>query len=98
MTFSVPRVLSAAAALLVVASGLTGCATVAGSATAPKVGLLLPDSVTSRYEAADKPYFEAKLRELNPRATVLYANADGDAAKQLQQAESMLTQGINVLV
>jgi D-xylose transport system substrate-binding protein len=29
---------------------------------------------------------------------VLYANADGDAAKQQQQAESMLTQGVAVLV
>ena len=29
---------------------------------------------------------------------VLYANADGDAAKQQQQAESMLTQGVSVLV
>ncbi|MDQ1555424.1 MAG: D-xylose transport system substrate-binding protein [Actinomycetota bacterium] len=98
MTMTTTRTVLAAAVLLLVASALTGCATVAGTANAPRVGLLLPDSVTSRYEAADKPYFEAKLHALNPRATVLYANADGDAGKQLQQAESMLTQGVNVLV
>jgi D-xylose transport system substrate-binding protein len=101
MTTRIPRTVASALVLLLAASALaalSGCATVAGSADAPKVGLLLPDSVTSRYEAADKPYFEAKLHELSPKATVLYANADGDAGKQLQQAESMLTQGINVLV
>ena len=63
-----------------------------------KIGLLLPDSVTARYENADRPYFEARIKELCPDCDVLYANADGDAAKQQQQAESMLTQGVDVLV
>jgi D-xylose transport system substrate-binding protein len=63
-----------------------------------KIGLLLPDSVTSRYESADRPYFEARIAELCPDCQVLYANADGDAGKQQQQAESMLTQGVSVLV
>lgn len=69
----------------------------AGAASA-QIGLLLPDSVTARYEAADKPYFEAKIKELCADCKVLYANADGDAAKQQQQAESMLTQGVKVMV
>ena len=47
-----------------------------------RIGLLLPDSVTARYEAADRPFFETRIRELCPGCTVLYANADGDAAKQ----------------
>lgn len=63
-----------------------------------RIGLLLPDSVTARYQSADRPYFEAEIERLNPGTTVLYGNADGDAAKQLQQAESMLTQGVSVLV
>jgi len=63
-----------------------------------KIGLLLPDSVTARYESADRPYFEERVAELCPGCTVLYANADGDVAKQQQQAESMLTQGVSVLV
>ena len=63
-----------------------------------KIGLLLPDSVTARYDNADRPYFEKRIRELCRGCTVLYANADGDAAKQQQQAESMLSQGVSVLV
>lgn len=66
-----------------------------GAAT---IGLLLPDNVTERYAAADKPYFEERVAELCDDCEVLYANADGDAAKQQQQAESMLTQGVDVLV
>lgn len=62
------------------------------------IGLLLPDSVTARYESADRPAFEQRVAELCPGCRVLYANADGDVAKQQQQAESMLTQGVSVLV
>ncbi len=54
--------------------------------------------MTARYESADKPYFVAKIKDLCSGCKVLYANADGDAAKQQQQAESMLTQGVKVLV
>jgi D-xylose transport system substrate-binding protein len=54
--------------------------------------------VTARYESADKPYFAAELHSLCPGCTLLYANADGDASKQQQQAESMLAQGVSVLV
>jgi D-xylose transport system substrate-binding protein len=68
------------------------------SGAAASIGLLLPDSVTERYASADKPYFEERVSQLCADCTVLYANADGDAAKQQQQAESMLTQGVKVLV
>jgi D-xylose transport system substrate-binding protein len=63
-----------------------------------KVALLLPESKTARYEADDKPLFTAKLKALAPGATVLYSNADQDADKQKQQAETALTQGADVLV
>ncbi|MEO6827057.1 MAG: sugar ABC transporter substrate-binding protein [Microbacteriaceae bacterium] len=100
------RAVVATAAILLTAGSLTACSNAAengnsGStdkASSAKIGLLLPDSVTARYESADKPYFEAKIKSLCPDCKVLYANADGDAAKQQQQAESMLTQGVNVLV
>ena len=102
------RRLAAASAILLALAALTGCtngvaapgaptADAANAATA-RIGLLLPDSVTARYEAADRPFFQNRIRALCPRCTVLYANADGDAAKQQQQAESMLTQGVSVLV
>ncbi|WP_367326116.1 sugar ABC transporter substrate-binding protein [Streptomyces sp. HUAS ZL42] len=61
------------------------------------IGLLLPDSVTTRYEKFDKPYFEAKVKELCSDCTVEYANAAGDAAKQAQQVSSMITKGVKVI-
>lgn len=95
-------------AVLATVGLLSGCANGASSSgssassgsggSTASIGLLLPDSVTARYESADKPYFEAKVKELCADCKVLYSNADGDAAKQQQQAESMLTQGVKVLV
>ena len=88
-----------------VALSLTACgAGASGSSSSSdkdggyKIGLLLPETTTARYESKDKPYFEAKLKEICPDCTLLYANANSDAAKQQQQAQSMLTQGVKVLV
>jgi D-xylose transport system substrate-binding protein len=91
------------AVALLAALVLTGCTNGVttgngGDPATAKIGLLLPDSVTARYESADRPYFEQRIAELCRGCEVLYANADGDAAKQQQQAESMLTQGVRVLV
>ncbi len=105
MKIAIKRAVVVAATLLLTAGTLAACssANTSGSGstsgtTSAKIGLLLPDSVTARYASADKPLFEAKVKELCSGCTVLYANADGDAAKQQQQAESMLTQGVKVLV
>ncbi|WTZ46845.1 substrate-binding domain-containing protein [Streptomyces sp. NBC_01390] len=62
------------------------------------IGLLLPDSVTARYEKFDKPYFVDKVKELCADCKVEYANAAGDAAKQAQQVSSMITKGVKVIV
>ncbi|MEU8717753.1 MULTISPECIES: substrate-binding domain-containing protein [unclassified Streptomyces] len=62
------------------------------------IGLLLPDSVTARYEKFDKPYFEAKVSSLCADCKVEYANAAGDSAKQAQQVSSMITKGVKVIV
>lgn len=112
MKIAAMRAVATGAALLLTLGALAGCSNGAensgsnggggGSSGAAdnnaQIGLLLPDSVTARYESADKPYFEAKVKELCAGCKVLYANADGDASKQQQQAESMLTQGVKVLV
>ncbi|MDI2132175.1 substrate-binding domain-containing protein [Yinghuangia seranimata] len=63
-----------------------------------KVGLLLPENKTARYEKFDKPFFEQKMRTLCPKCEVQYANAQQQASTQQQQAEAMLTNGVNVLV
>jgi len=68
------------------------------TAKAATIGLLLPETKTARYEAHDKPVFQAKVKELCPSCKQLYQNASQDAQKQLTQAEGMLASGVNVLV
>ena len=90
----------AAAVLLVSACGgdddddASGKGGDGGGAT---IALFLPESKTTRYEAFDRPLFEAKVKELCDACEVLYFNADQDAAKQQSQIESALTQGADVL-
>jgi len=62
------------------------------------IGFLLPESKTARYESVDRPVFERVVAARCPTCTLLTANADQDAARQQQQAESMLTRGAGVLV
>jgi len=62
------------------------------------IGLLLPDSVTTRYEKFDKPYFEAKVKELCSGCDVQYANANANATTQAQQVSTMITKGVKVIV
>ncbi|KII00358.1 ABC transporter substrate-binding protein [Streptomonospora alba] len=63
-----------------------------------KVGLLLPETKTARYEEFDKPYFQEGLKELCEKCELLYQNADQETSKQQSQAEALLTQGVDVLV
>ncbi len=93
------RVAVLATVFVIAAGALAACSPGASgkSGQAVKIGLLLPESKTTRYEHADKPMFEEKLRSLGDYDLV-YANASQDAAKQQQQAESALAQGIKVLV
>jgi D-xylose transport system substrate-binding protein len=77
-------------------SGSTSTAKASGGAK--KIALLLPESKTARYESQDRPNFEKKLKELCSNCSIIYSNADQDAAKQQQQAEAALTQGADVLV
>lgn len=65
---------------------------------AVRLGLLLPESKTTRYESFDRPLFEAKVKALCSACEVVYFNADQDAAKQQSQVEAALTQGVKVLV
>lgn len=71
-----------------------------GSSSGPsgKIGLLLPESKTARYETKDRPLFTNKLKALCPNCTLLYNNANQDASVQQSQAEAMLTNGVKVLV
>jgi D-xylose transport system substrate-binding protein len=89
-----------AAVLIAAALALAGCGSMpdepaAGDGT---IAFLLPESKAARYESTDRPSFEQTVAERCASCHVLYANADQDAARQLQQAESVLTQGAGVLV
>ncbi len=98
------RGLAAAAVLLL---AVAGCGSDDGSsessggggdAANAKIAFLMPDTASTRYELADKPLFEKRLKELCAGCSVLYQNADSDAAKQQQQVDSALAQGVKAIV
>ncbi|MFJ5530671.1 sugar ABC transporter substrate-binding protein [Streptomyces sp. NPDC093261] len=64
-----------------------------------KVGLLLPENQTARYEKFDRPLIEKKVKELtNGKGEVVYANAKQDASLQNQQVDTMITNKVDVLI
>jgi D-xylose transport system substrate-binding protein len=77
---------------------LAAPSTTTGAAASDKIALLLPESKTTRYETADRPYFEAKFKQLCSACDIIYSNANQDATTQLSQAEAALTNGAKVLV
>ncbi len=98
------RAWGAALALFTALTALAGC-TVHDGATVgarddgrPSIAFLLPESKTSRYEGVDRPEFLATVEETCPECEVVYANANGDAARQQEQAEAVLVRGVDVLV
>jgi D-xylose transport system substrate-binding protein len=78
-------------------SGSSGSSS-SGDAKGGKIALLLPETKTARYEAADRPFFEEKVKEICSDCEIIYSNADQDASKQQSQAEAAITQGAKVLV
>ncbi|WP_307624265.1 sugar ABC transporter substrate-binding protein [Streptomyces sp. V3I7] len=64
-----------------------------------KVGLLLPENKTARYEKFDRPLIEKKIKELtNGKATFQYNNARQDANLQAQQVDTMISNKVDVLI
>ena len=100
------RGLAVAATSTLVMAGAAGCggeeestsAGGGGGGGGAKIAFLMPDTASTRYELADRPLFEKRLKELCADCTVLYQNADADAAKQQQQADSALAQGVKAIV
>ena len=88
--------LLAAACATTKSSGGGGGAKSSGGAK--KIALLLPETKTTRYEAQDRPLFEAKVKALCPSCQLIYSNADQDASKQQDQADAALTNGAKVMV
>ena len=90
--------ISGAAALTL--SLLSGTAFMAHAAapTDATVAFLMPDQASTRYEEHDSPGFIAEMKKLCAGCKVLYQNADGDASKQQQQFNSVISQGAKVVV
>lgn len=93
-------------ALGMAACGKAGSSSSSSSASASSssaaggqvIGLLLPETKTTRYEQFDKPLIEAKIKSLAPNAVVKYYNANGVAATQAQQVTTAINQGAKVLI
>jgi D-xylose transport system substrate-binding protein len=112
MRLSIRQGIAATAAAALMAAGIAACSSGNNNAAASvqnsgngasvqqgfKIGLLLPESKTTRYEAFDRPLIESNIKQLCPKCQVLYQNADQDSSKQLAQGEAMLTQGVKVLI
>ena len=82
-------------------SGDKGSSSSSGTAKGDsiKVGLLLPENKTARYEKFDRPLIEKKIKELtNGKATIDYNNARQDANLQAQQVDTMITNKVDVLI
>lgn len=78
---------------------LTACGEDDGAGTESfTVGLLLPNRVTPRWEHSDKPLIQQRLKELCADCSMVYANAENDAARQREQVNSMITKGVEVLI
>ncbi|WP_371479154.1 sugar ABC transporter substrate-binding protein [Kitasatospora sp. NBC_00315] len=73
--------------------------TSAGSGDTKSIGLLLPENASStRYESFDKPFIEAKVAALCPDCKVKYSNAEGSASKQKQQFDTLIAEGVKVII
>ena len=61
-----------------------------------KIGVILPDTKSSvRWESADRPALEAAFKAAGVDYSI--QNAEGDADKMTQIADSMMTEGVTVL-
>ncbi len=86
------------AAALSLALTLPGGAARAAMPPNTTVAFLMPDQSSTRYEEHDHPGFVAEMRKLCPTCKVLYQNADGDASRQQQQFNSVVSQGARAIV
>jgi len=86
---------SAAVALAACGAGSGGDS---GGGDPPRIGLLLPDATTARWETQDRPLLERKIKELCGNCTVEHANAKGDVAIQQEQMDSLITKGVDAIV
>ncbi|MER7466641.1 substrate-binding domain-containing protein [Streptomyces sp. NPDC097981] len=108
MNAHLSRAAVAVAATAVTAVSLTACGSTEDADGRPggsvksgaiKVGLLLPENQTARYEKFDKPLIEKEVAKFTRgKGQVVYANAKQDAAAQNAQVDAMIASKVNVLL
>ncbi len=91
-------IVPAAAGFALALLGSTAVPAVAADVTNATVAFLMPDQSSTRYEEHDHPGFVAEMQKLCPGCKVLYQNADGDASRQQQQFNSVVSQGAKAIV
>ncbi|MEU5220386.1 substrate-binding domain-containing protein [Streptomyces sp. NPDC020807] len=84
-------------ALSLAACGQAGGDDSADKGSSTKIGLLLPENKTSRYEALDKPQFEKAVQSACGDCEVVYNNAVSDVVKQKQQFDQLIADGVKVI-
>ncbi|MEU9349983.1 substrate-binding domain-containing protein [Streptomyces griseoloalbus] len=92
-------------ALALTACGVIGEDGDGGDATSSRrsyditVGLLLPDRDTARFEKFDYPLIKERISSLtNKQGKVVYANAEGNEAKQSEQFGKLVADGVDVIL
>lgn len=102
----------ALAATAVLALALAGCSSsdtptssapsvtggTGGTDEAWDIAFMMPDRGSTRYDQQDYPLFEERILELCPACTVSYQNAETDPQVQQQQADAMITNGVDLIV
>ena len=62
------------------------------------IAFLMPENSSPRYEQVDRPEFTKMAKLADPNVNLIVSNANSDPATQLNQAQSAITNGANVLV
>ena len=68
------------------------------SAKPVTIAFLMPENSSPRYEQVDRPEFTKMAKLADPNVNLIVSNANSDPATQLNQAQSAITNGANVLV
>lgn len=94
---AVAAMTAAATAAVLAACGEDGTAD-SGGRDETRIGVLLPDSTTARWETNDRPLLDAQIKELCGECTVEHANAKGEVAIQQAQMDSMIADGVDAIL
>ncbi|AZQ32411.1 sugar ABC transporter substrate-binding protein [Streptomyces cyaneochromogenes] len=94
---AVVAVAAAATAAVLAACGESGGSD-SGGGNGPRIGVLLPDATTARWETNDRPLLDRHIKELCEECEVEHANAKSDVAIQQAQMESMIAEGVDAIL